>query len=53
MTDILSGPVVTMVTNRGTFRGRKVVVTAGPWTGKLMAKLGVELPLMVLPDVSV
>ncbi len=52
VTDILPGPVVTVVTNRGTFRSRKVVVTAGAWTGTLMAKLGVELPLKVAYAVS-
>ena len=47
VTEILPGPVVTVVTNRGTFRGRKVVVTAGAWTGALMGTLGLELPFKV------
>ena len=47
MTEIIPGPVVTVVTSKATFRTRKLVVTAGPWTAALVRKLGVELPFKV------
>ena len=47
VTEILPGPVVTVVTNKATFRTRKLVVTAGAWTAALVRKLGVELPYKV------
>ncbi|XP_060114938.1 peroxisomal sarcosine oxidase [Heteronotia binoei] len=45
---ILPGNVVTVTTNRGEYRAKHLVITAGPWTGCLLAPLGVQLPLQPL-----
>ena len=42
------GPVVTIETNAGTFKSKKVIITAGAWTNKLLAMTGLQLPLKVL-----
>ena len=47
VTDIVPGEVVTVKTNKGTFGGRKVVITAGPWGPAIIKKLGIELPFKV------
>ena len=47
VTEIHPGPVITVVTSKATFRSRKLVITAGPWTPALVGKLGVELPFKV------
>ena len=38
------GRVVTVRTSAGTIAARTVVITAGPWSGPLLAPLGVPLP---------
>ncbi|XP_074869775.1 peroxisomal sarcosine oxidase isoform X1 [Carettochelys insculpta] len=48
VTDIKPGPVVTVMTSRGVYQARSVVITAGPWTNKLLAPLGLQLPLQTL-----
>ena len=55
VTDIVPGEVVTVKTNKGTFKGRKVVITAGPWGPAIVKKLGIDLPFKVciLPLFSV
>ena len=47
VTDIVPAKVVTVKTNKGTFEGRKVVITAGPWGPAIVKKLGIELPFKV------
>lgn len=42
-----SGDAITATTNEGTITARRVVVSAGAWTGPLMQALGVTLPLDV------
>jgi len=42
---ILPGKIVTVCTNKGNFRARSVVITAGPWTSKLTKPLGFHIPL--------
>ena len=34
-----------MVTDRRTLRADRVVIAAGPWSGELLASVGIELPL--------
>ena len=47
VTDIIPGHMVTVKTTSGDFTAKKVVITAGPWTPKIMRQLGVELPVVV------
>ena len=47
VTSIVPGSVVKVVTNEGNFEARQVVITAGAWSKKLLATLGVDLPLKV------
>jgi sarcosine oxidase len=35
--------IVTVVTNRGTYQANKLVITAGPWAGKMIPKLASKL----------
>ncbi|XP_041796914.1 peroxisomal sarcosine oxidase [Chelmon rostratus] len=48
VTDIMPGPVVTVSTSLGVYRAKSVVITAGPWTNKLLAHTGLQLPLEVV-----
>ena len=52
VTDILPGPVVTVVTSKATFKTKRLVVTAGPWAPQLLRKTGLELPFMVNLELS-
>ena len=48
VTEIVPGESVTTVrTNHGDFVARRLIITAGPWTPKIMRQLGVELPIVV------
>ena len=50
VTEIVPGENVTNTTvrtNHGDFRARRVIITAGPWTPKIMRQLGLELPIVV------
>ncbi|XP_019366858.1 PREDICTED: peroxisomal sarcosine oxidase [Gavialis gangeticus] len=42
------GPVVTVRTSAGVHRAGSLVIAAGPWTNKLLAPLGLQLPLQPL-----
>ena len=56
VTEIIPGERVTVKTNHGDFSARRVIITAGPWTPKIMKQLGVDLPIVVryiiLGDIS-
>lgn len=45
--DIKPGEVVTVTTESGAYRGRSLVITAGPWANTLLTRAGLELPLKV------
>ena len=47
VTEIVPGERVTVRTDCSDFRARRVIITAGPWTPKIMRQLGVELPIVV------
>ena len=48
MTGIIPGHnKVTVVTTKGTFVAKKLVITAGPWSAKLLKKLDLDIPLKV------
>ena len=47
VTEIIPGERVTVKTNHGDFSARRAIITAGPWTPKIMGQLGVELPVAV------
>ncbi|NXN96842.1 SOX oxidase, partial [Rhinopomastus cyanomelas] len=42
------GPVVTVTTSAGVYRAPQLIITAGAWTGALVAPLGLQLPLQPL-----
>ncbi len=46
----LSGDGVQVKTSRGTYRAEKLIVSAGPWAGKLLEKLDLKLPLTVTQE---
>ena len=48
VTGLIPGPVVTIETNKGSFRAKKVIVTVGAWTNKLLETTGLTLPLKVV-----
>lgn len=41
------GAVVTVTTSAGVYRAPRLIITAGAWTGALVAPLGLRLPLQV------
>lgn len=45
--DIAPGAVVTVTTGSGVYRGRSLVITAGPWANTLLTHTGLQLPLKV------
>jgi sarcosine oxidase len=45
------GREVTVVTDRGTFTGERLVLAAGSWIGPLTRQLGLELPLTVTKEI--
>ena len=47
VTEVVPGQVIVIRTAKGTFRTRKLVITAGPWAPALLRTLGVDLPLVV------
>uniref|UniRef100_A0A8C3HGH9 Peroxisomal sarcosine oxidase n=1 Tax=Chrysemys picta bellii TaxID=8478 RepID=A0A8C3HGH9_CHRPI len=48
VTDIKPGVVVTVTTSGGVYQAKSLVITAGPWANKLLAPLGLQLPLQTL-----
>ena len=48
VTDITPGPVVTLVTNKATFKAKHLVITAGAWAPTLLKELGIHLPFKVI-----
>ncbi|NXT80231.1 SOX oxidase, partial [Zapornia atra] len=42
------GAVLTVTTTAGVYRARRLIITAGAWTGALLAPLGLHLPLQPL-----
>ena len=49
VTRIIPGPVVTVETDKTSFRAKRIIVTAGAWTNKLLQHTGLTLPLKVYP----
>ena len=48
VTEVIPGRgMVTLKTNKGDFRARKVVMTTGPWGPAMAKRLGIELPFKV------
>ncbi len=47
VTRVEPGSVVKVVTTRGEYRSRSVVLCAGAWATQLLAPLGLDLPLKV------
>uniref|UniRef100_UPI00398EF6E3 peroxisomal sarcosine oxidase n=1 Tax=Pristiophorus japonicus TaxID=55135 RepID=UPI00398EF6E3 len=46
--DIQPGSLVTVTTTTGIYRAKSLVITAGPWTNKLLKLVGLQLPLKTL-----
>lgn len=47
VTDIKPGRPVTVRSASRTYRAKSLIITAGPWTNRLLRPLGMELPLQV------
>ena len=47
VTRIIPGTVVTVETEKTSFRAKRIIVTAGAWTNKLLHHTGLTLPLKV------
>ena len=47
VTEIVPGDLVTVVTNRGHFKAKSVVIAAGTWAPALCTSIGVHLPFEV------
>ena len=50
VTGLVPGDVITVQTDKGTFRAYKVIVTAGAWTNQILESTGLKLPLKVKYD---
>ncbi|EFB26115.1 hypothetical protein PANDA_000095, partial [Ailuropoda melanoleuca] len=48
VTDIKPGRPVTVRSASRTYRAKSLIITAGPWTNRLLRPLGIELPLQTL-----
>ncbi|XP_066301326.1 peroxisomal sarcosine oxidase-like isoform X1 [Branchiostoma lanceolatum] len=48
VTGITPGPTVSVITSKRKIRTRRLVLTCGPWAGKLLSNLGLDLPLETL-----
>ncbi|KAM6933588.1 peroxisomal sarcosine oxidase [Xenentodon cancila] len=48
VTAIKPGPFVTVSTSAGVYQAESVVITAGPWTNKLLVHTGLQLPLEIV-----
>ncbi|XP_071849526.1 peroxisomal sarcosine oxidase-like isoform X2 [Apostichopus japonicus] len=46
--NILPGSVVTVTTEKGTYKTKSLIITPGPWICKLMKPLGLNLPIRVV-----
>ena len=51
VTRIIPGPVVTVETDKTSFRAKRIIVTAGAWTNKLLQHTGLTLPLKVFNNI--
>lgn len=49
--NILPGSVVTVRTEKGTYKTKSLIITPGPWICKLMKPLGLNLPIRVIKSV--
>ena len=47
VTGIIPGDLITVQTDKGSFEAKKVIITAGAWTGQLVEGTGLTLPLQV------
>jgi hypothetical protein len=47
MINIFPGDVITVVTNKNSYKCSSLVLTVGPWAKKILPTLGVHLPLRV------
>ncbi|XP_004385410.1 peroxisomal sarcosine oxidase [Trichechus manatus latirostris] len=48
VTEIKPGLPVTVKTTSRSYQAKSVVITAGPWTNRLLSPLGIQLPLQTL-----
>ncbi|XP_062588159.1 peroxisomal sarcosine oxidase-like isoform X1 [Saccostrea cucullata] len=46
--NIIPGSDVTIITSKGQYKARKLVLTVGPWATKLLPQLGIHIPLKVV-----
>lgn len=48
VTEIKPGLPVTVTSTSGSYQAKSLIITAGPWTNRLLRPLGIELPLQTL-----
>lgn len=44
------GGAVEVITDKGVYRGRRLIVTAGAWVNRITRRLGVELPVRITQE---
>lgn len=47
VTEIKPGLQIMVKTTSSTYQAKNLVITAGPWTNRVLSLLGIELPLQV------
>ena len=52
VTGLVPGPVVTVETDKGSFKAKKVIVTAGAWANDVLKTTGLTLPMKVSIPIS-
>lgn len=43
--DIQPGFIISIKTNKNSYRAKRVIITAGPWTNNVLRPLGIQIPL--------
>ncbi|RUS74305.1 hypothetical protein EGW08_017928, partial [Elysia chlorotica] len=52
MKRVVPGEVVTVHTDKGSYRGKALILCCGPWTNQVLAHLNIRLPLKVISSYS-
>lgn len=45
--DIIPGDIITVITTKGTFKTKNIIMCPGPWANELFNKVGLNLPIKV------
>ena len=47
VTSVIPGDIITVVTNKGQHKTRRLTLAVGPWASKMLRPLGLDFPLEV------